>query len=92
MRLEHLRVGQRIQAADPSELFASCNDGKFGRVTSFTPERVWVEFDDGDCDYGILDDVTLIADVDNTSPTAISIKEKLEQIEALVAEIKTILG
>lgn len=68
MKLEDIKVGQRVQAATPSRLFASDNDGKFGIVTGFTETRVWVEFDSGGEDYGLLEDVTLIADVAPTEP------------------------
>ena len=76
MRFEDIKVGQRVQAAECSELFASVNDGKYGVVESVDEDaqRVWVTFDDGDYDYGIFEDISLVAEVVTPEPTPIEVK------------------
>lgn len=51
-------------------------------------DTVYVRFDNGSLDYGLNTD--LVA-VEAPKPAATTVKEKLEQIEKLVAEIKEIL-
>jgi hypothetical protein len=65
MRLEDIKVGQRVQAAECSQLFGSRNDSKYGEVTEIDEEaeQVWVRFDDGALDYGRFDDIRLVQDV-----------------------------
>lgn len=86
-----IKVGDIVRVKMDSNLFATDFDGRTGTVIAinYDRDRVEVRFDDGEEDYGVIEDVVVLSTipVDNTS-----VKEKLAQIEALVAEIKTILG
>jgi hypothetical protein len=92
MRFQDLKLGQRVVTAEPSRLFASCNDGKIGTVTEFDEglDRVWLEFADGSKDYGLSEDVTLIPEEPELF-IPVTVKEKLDQIDKLVSEIRAIL-
>lgn len=83
-------IGDRVRVVSPGGgLFHSCNAGMTGTVDSTRcSETVYVRFDNGDLDYGLHENLEGLV-VKATAPQ--TVKEKLAQIEKLVAEIKEIL-
>lgn len=102
MNISDVKVGQRVRVTAPDGgLFYSMFEGVVGTVTRVeaNEDRVWVRFPGGDDspDYGRAKDLTLERDV---APVALegevsaqpqTVKDKIERIEALLAEIKATL-
>lgn len=84
-----VRVGDTVRVVTRSQLFASEFDGQTGVVTVINSTRVVVRFECGSVDYGLPSDVVLVSQAETETTT---VKEKLDLIEQLVVEIKTILG
>lgn len=89
-----IKVGDTVRVIEDSGLFNADNDGKVGTVTaiSYPRDRVEVLFENGFEDYGFVEDVVLLSECVSTPTVKTTVAQKLAQIEALVAEIKTILG
>lgn len=90
-----IKVGDTVRVIEDSGLFNCTNDGKTGTVTAiyYDRDRVEVLFESGFEDYGFIEDVVLVSESGAAIPTVdTTVAQKLAQIEALVAEIKTILG
>lgn len=104
MYISDVKVGQRVRVTAPDGgLFYSMFEGVVGTVTRVdqSEDRVWVQFPCSPCradepDYGRAKDLTLVTDVALASEGEVSaqpqtVKDKIEQIEALLAEIKATL-
>lgn len=102
MNISDVKVGQRVRVTAPDGgLFYSMFEGVVGTVTRVEAyeDRVWVRFpgDDDSPDYGRAKDLTLEQDVapvaseGQVSAQPQTVKDKIEQIEALLAEIKATL-
>ena len=87
------KVNDRVRViASGGGLFNYCNAGETGTVDSIRcSETVYVRFDDGALDYGLHEDLELVTPAGVQASAPQTVKDKLEQIEKLVAEIKEIL-
>lgn len=85
------KAGDRVVvSAVGGGLFNLENSGASGTVHARRDEEtVYVRFDNSDLDYGRDRDLTLLEEV--KAPETTTVKEKIEQIEKLLAEIKATL-
>lgn len=88
MERANIKLGQKVRVVSTS-LFYPSNLGKEGVVTETDEDRVYVDFEDGDQDYGYAHDLELLTD---SKPEAVTIKEAIANVEAALEVLKALVG
>lgn len=91
--MQKFTVGERVRVvASGGGLFNLSNEGLRGTVDSIRcSETVYVRFDNGSLDYGLFEDLISLEVCSVEASASQTVKDKLEQIERLLAEIKATL-
>lgn len=87
---QQFKIGDRVKVID-DDGFERSSVGKHGVIDQLDDSHlpVFVKFDDGDDDWGRFAALELVAPV---TPEATTIKEKLDAIDRLTAEVRAMLG
>lgn len=92
MERANIKLGQKVRVVD-TNLFYPSNLGKEGIVTETDEDRVYVDFEDGDDDYGYASDLELLADPDTIlAKEDITVKQAITNVEAALAVLKALVG
>lgn len=95
--MSNFKAGDKVRVINDA-LFNHHNIGREGVVTRVEGRFIYVEFETSsyewpDDDYGYPEDLELIGrEFATNAGESKTLKQKLEQIEALVAEVKALIG
>lgn len=92
MERANVKIGQKVRVV-ATNLFYPSNLGKEGIVTETDEDRVYVDFEDGDDDYGYATDLELLSDpATSLAKEDITVKQAIANVEAALAVLKALVG